>query len=151
MVSCDTPEKGHYAGNPPVSQPKLETCRQRLQNGFYGMLPQELREYLILRLTNDAAEHHINAGLRASQVFDTILTNRLTRPDGSQRRVATVPTGELIDSYGRLLAYIAPWFSGPPSDLLPPRDHPDRRTINLDMIENGWAAFFPIRSIYRSL
>ena len=100
MVSCDTPEKGQYAGNPPVSQPKLNTCRQRLQNGFYGMLPQALRAYLISKLSNDAAERHISAGHRASQEFDTVLTNRLTRPDGSLRSVATIPTGELIDTYG---------------------------------------------------
>ena len=29
---------------------------------------------------------------------------RLTRPDGGRRRVAVIPTGELIDRYGRLLA-----------------------------------------------
>jgi endonuclease YncB( thermonuclease family) len=144
MVSCDTPEKGVYAGNPPTSQPKLDNCLQRLQNGFYHGLPQELRQYLISRLTNDAAERHINAGNRASQEFDSLLNRRLTRPDGSQRPVATIPTGDIIDTYGRLLAYIAPWFSGSQTDPLPPPNHPDRRTFNLDMIENGWAAFFPI-------
>lgn len=144
MVSCDTPEKGQYAGNPPVSQPKLDTCRQRLLDGFYDTIPQELREYLISKLANDAADRHINAGIRASQEFDKVLANRLTRPDGNMRSVAIIPTGEIIDSYGRLLAYIAPWFSGSQSDPLPPINHPDRRTINLDMIENGWAAFFPI-------
>jgi len=39
---------------------------------------------------------------------------------------------------------MAPWFSGSASDPVPPRDSPARRTFNLDMIENGWAAFFPI-------
>jgi endonuclease YncB( thermonuclease family) len=144
MVSCDTPEKALYAGHPPVSQPKLDTCRQRLQTGFYDALPQDLRDYLIARLTPDAAERHIQAGQRASQVFDDLLSRRLTRPDGRQRPVATIPTGELIDTYGRLLAYIAPWFAGSAADPLPPRDHPDRQTLNLDMIEQGWAAFFPI-------
>lgn len=144
MVSCDTPEKAIYAGGPNVSQPKLDDCRQKLQNGFYDELPPSLRSYLISKLSNDAAERHISASSRASQEFDTILTNRLTRPDGGLRSVATIPTGEFIDDYGRLLAYIAPWFSGSQTDPLPPRDHPDRRTINLDMIENGWAAFFPI-------
>lgn len=144
MVSCDTPEKGQYAGNPPISQPKLDTCRQRLQNGYYDAIPQELRDYLCRKLTSDAAEKHVQAGNKASQEFDKILSTRLTRPDGGIRGVATIPTGQLIDTYGRLLAYIAPWFSGSESDPLPPRDHPDRRTFNLDMIENGWAVFFPI-------
>lgn len=59
--------------------------------------------------------------------------------------MATIPTGELIDRYGRLLAYIAPWYGGSRSnDPLPPKGDPRRDTFNLNMIENGWAAFFPI-------
>ena len=33
MVSCDTPEKAGYAGKPNKSQPKLDKCKQRLENG----------------------------------------------------------------------------------------------------------------------
>lgn len=144
MVSCDTPEKSQYAGKPLVSQPKLDTCRQRLENGFYDSLPAALRVYLIAKLTHDAAERHIAAGEVASQEFDKLLATRLTRADGAQRPAAIIPTGELIDFYGRLLAYLAPWFSGSQSDPLPTPDHPDRQTLNLSMVENGWAAFFPI-------
>ena len=59
-----------------------------------------------------------------------------------------IPTGEFIDRYGRLLAYLAPWFAGPPGDPLPPKDAPERRTFNLDMVASGWGAMFVI---YRSL
>lgn len=144
MVSCDTPEKASYAGKSGVSQPKLDRCRERLENGFYNEIPDGFKQYLITKLTSDAAERHIHAANRAAQFFDEILETRLTDSNGKLRRIAIIPTGQLIDSYGRLLAYIAPWFSGSLDDLLPPRDHPDRRTINLDMIESGWAAFFPI-------
>ena len=144
MVSCDTPEKAHYAGRPEVSQVKLNTCRERLTNGFYNEIPADLRHYLITRLTADAAERHVEAGNRATQVFDDLLQHRLTRPDGTMRRIASIPTGQLIDSHGRLLAYIVPWFSGSQNDPVPERNSTDRRTINLDMIENGWASFFPI-------
>jgi endonuclease YncB( thermonuclease family) len=144
MVSCDTPEKSHYAGKPEISQPKLDKCKQRLENGFYDTLPQELRNYLIERLTNDAADKHISAGMDATTVFEGLLEQRLTKPSGSKRKTAVIPTGEIIDVYGRLLAYIAPWFEGGTSDPLPPIGDPKRRTFNLDMIENGWAAFFPI-------
>ena len=78
-----------------------------------------------------------NAGIRASQEFQALLDRRLTRPDGGRRKVASVPTGELIDRHGRLLAYLAPWFSGSASGPLPPRDDPQRRTFNLDMVEAG--------------
>ena len=144
MVSCDTPEKAPYAGKPEVSQPKLDTCKQRLQSGFYNTIPQDLRAYLIERLTNDAAEKHISAGNDATAIFTDLLEQRLTKPSGSKRRTAVIPTGQIIDTYGRLLAYISPWFAGGASDPVPPMDDPRRRTFNLDMIENGWAAFFPI-------
>ncbi len=104
MVSCDTPEKAQYAGRPEISQPKLSVCRERLNNGFYADIPEELRSYLSARLTDDAAERHIQAGERASHEFDAVLARRLTKPNGKTRRVATIPTGQLIDSYGRLLA-----------------------------------------------
>lgn len=144
LVSCDTAEKAQYAGAPATAQPRLDTCRLRLQDGFYAALPEELRRYLIERLTADAAERHIAAAVGASARFDAILAERLTRPDGGQRRVGVMPSGEMIDSYGRLLAYLAPWFNGPPNDPLPPRTSPERRTFNLQMIADGWAAFFPI-------
>ena len=106
--------------NPTTSVGPLPTPpRRHLQN-----LPETLRTYLVERLTQDAAERHINAGIRASHEFQALLDRRLTRPDGGRRKVAAVPTGELIDRYGRLLAYLAPWFSGSASDPLPPRDDP---------------------------
>lgn len=144
MVSCDTPEKAQYAGAPASAQPKLDRCRARLEDGFYDALPLELRNYLIGKLDPDAAERHIGAAVDASAHFDGIIATRLSRPDGRQRKVAVLPSGEIIDSYGRMLAYLAPWFDGPPGDPLPPVGAPERNTFNLDMIADGWAAFFPI-------
>jgi len=144
LVSCDTPEKAQYAGRPETAQPKLDLCRQRLEGDFYDELPAELRTYLIGKLTGDAAERHILAAVDASAHFDAILDRRLTRPDGRQRRTAVLPTGEIIDTYGRMLAYVAPWFDNTDADPLPLPTSPERRTFNLDMIADGWAAFFPI-------
>lgn len=142
MVSCDTPEKADYAGRAEIAQPKLDLCRDRLRDGYYAALPPGLRRHLLYRLDADAAaSRHIAAGERASAVFEALLADRLTRPDGTRRPLAIMPTGEMIDSYGRLLAYFAPYFGG---RELPPRGDPRRRTFNLDMIANGWAAFFPI-------
>ncbi len=144
MVSCDTPEKAPYAGGPTIAQPKLDLCRQRLENGFYNALPVAVRDYLIAKLTSDAADRHILAAVDASAHFEDLTDRRLTRPNGQRRRVAVLPSGEIIDTYGRMLAYIAPWFNGPPSDPLPPVGSPERHTFNLNMIADGWAAFFPI-------
>ena len=145
LVSFDTPEKAAYAGNSSRIQPKLNACRDRLANGFYDALPRELRDYFLDKLAvADAARRHIEAGDQASAEFDRMLAARLTLPSGELRKVAVIPTGEVVDAFGRLLAYVAPWFAGPPHDPLPPRDDPRRRTLNLDMIANGWAAFFPV-------
>jgi endonuclease YncB( thermonuclease family) len=144
MVSVDTPEKPGYAGLPPTAQATLDRCRTRLEDGTYHALPQGLRDYLLGRLTADAAERHIGAGLQATAEFERLQLLRLTRADGQRRKVAVIPTGELIDRYGRLLAYLAPWFTGSQADPLPPRDDPARRTFNLDMVASGWGALFVI-------
>lgn len=111
QLSCDTPEKSGYAGGPVAAQRQLEICRQRL------------------------------AGERAGAVFETLMERRLVREDGSRRARAIVPAGQLIDRYGRLLAYFAPSFR---ADELPPKRDPRRRTSNLEMVASGWAASFPI-------
>ena len=144
MVSIDTPEKAGYAGNPLISQPKLDICKSRLENGFYDDIPSKLRGYFIQKLTDNAAEKHVSAGYDATIQFEKALDSRLIRNNGSRRNLATIPAGEFIDPFGRLLAYIAPWFSGSNSDPLPPKNDPQRRTFNLEMVENGWAAIFPI-------
>jgi endonuclease YncB( thermonuclease family) len=142
MLSCDTPEKSGYAGPPVAAQRRLEICRQRLAGDFYATaLPKGLRRYLLARLGPDAAERHITAGERASAVFEALLERRLTRDDGQRRSLAIVPAGQLIDHYGRLLAYFAPYFG---RDELPPKGDPRRRTFNLEMVSSGWAACFPI-------
>ncbi len=144
MVSCDTPEKAGYAGLPEVSQPKLDKCRDRLDSGYYKALPLPLRDYLVSKLTPDAAQQQQQAAQQASNTFDSMLEDRLTRPDGSRRSLAVIPTGEVVDSYGRLLAYLSPWYDGRRTDPVPAKNDPARRTFNLEMIDSGWAAFFPI-------
>lgn len=141
MVSCDTPEKEGYAGKPPKSQPKLDICRERLQNGFYNDISIGLRKYLIKKLDGNAAKNHINSGNDASKEFEKIRNARLQKPDGSFFPVAVIPSGEVIDTYGRMLAYITRFFE---KKDLPPKDDPSRNTFNLEMVANGWAAFFPV-------
>jgi endonuclease YncB( thermonuclease family) len=143
MVSCDTPEKSGYAGGPEICQSLLNKLADRLKNDFYN-IDVNLKKYLLNKLDETAAERHINAGLQATMEFERLQEERLTKSSGKRRKIAVIPTGEVIDSYGRMLAYIAPWFSGEKADPIPPKDSPERRTFNLDMIENGWAAFFPI-------
>ncbi|GAA3821583.1 hypothetical protein GCM10022226_47340 [Sphaerisporangium flaviroseum] len=44
-----------------------------------------------------------------------MVATRLARPDSSQRKLAMIATGELVENNGRLLAYAAPWFAGTPA------------------------------------
>ncbi|WP_436763154.1 hypothetical protein [Streptosporangium sp. V21-05] len=143
MVSIDTPESS-YGGNPATAQATLERTKARLLDGTYDALPQELRDYLISRITPDAAARHLAAGKAAAAAHQAMVTARLTRPDGSQRKLAVIATGELIEGNGRLLAYTGAWFTGSAGDPLPPRTDPRRRTFNLDMVASGWAATFLI-------
>lgn len=143
MVSIDTPES-EFGGNPPTAQATLERAKTRLQDGTYNALPEDLREYLIARITPDAAQRHLSAGKLAAEAHKSMVNTRLNRRDCSQRKLAVIATGELVERNGRLLAYTAPWFAGTAPDPLPPRDHTDRRTFNLDMVALGWAATFII-------
>ncbi len=65
---------------------------------------------------------------------------RLGLASGKELKLAIILTGELVDTYGRMLAYLAPWHKKP----LPQEGSPKRATFNLNMIEGGWGSFFPI-------
>ena len=54
-VSLGTLANQPCAVLPPTAQAKLDRCRQRFQDGTYAALPAGLREYLVDRLTADAA------------------------------------------------------------------------------------------------
>jgi hypothetical protein len=69
----------------------LDRCRRRLQHGTYQDLPEALRTYLVERLTQDAAERHIHAGIRASQQFQALLDRRLTPLTGFAARSPPSP------------------------------------------------------------
>jgi hypothetical protein len=66
-----------------------------------------LRDYLSNKITSDAAKRHIDAAMYATEVFERMLSERLTLPDGNKRKIAVMPTGDLIDIYGRMLAYVS--------------------------------------------
>ncbi len=90
LVSCDSPEKTGYAGKPEVSQTKLDKCKERLDNGFYNEIPQGLREYLSNKITKDTAKRHIDAGMDAIEIFERMLSDRLTLPNGDLQKKENV-------------------------------------------------------------
>jgi endonuclease YncB( thermonuclease family) len=140
MVSCDTPEKEKPFGKAATAQPKLNKAKLHLQSGVFPLLPKGLIKYLTDRITKDAASRHINAGKDASDHFEKVKDKALNKPNGKRRKVGVLPSGEVIDRNGRMLAYVMTYFEKP----LPPKNDPSRRTYNLIMVEDGWAVFFPI-------
>ena len=138
MSNIDTPEKAGYAGGPLKAQAKLDRALRRLRDGSFPRVPQAVVNYFAARVLPNAAADHIAAGNQATQVLRDFLERRLVRTGGKRRSVAVFPQGSVLDSYGRLLAYIAPWYTK--EEL---NDGADRTTFNINMIETGWAAFFP--------
>jgi len=138
MANIDTPEKADYAGFPDKSQPKIDRGLQRLQTNQYEMAPDGLIDYFTAQVNSDSAAQHIEGGNRATHALQTLHDERLLREDLSFRQLGVFPQGEAIDFFGRILAYTAPWYSK--KEL---QTNPDRTTFNLNLLEQGWAAFFP--------
>jgi hypothetical protein len=130
MLSCDTPEKEGFAGRAETVQPHLDRCAERLRGDFYAAIPGPMLEYVLERLDGEAAVRHLRAGRGASCRFEILLAERLTLPDGAKRRVAVMPGGDLIDTYGRWLAYFAPYYRNTAADPLPEIGDPRRHTLN---------------------
>lgn len=110
------------AGIAPVSRGLAEHLRPKLATGKAGTLQFE-------------------QGTRASAFSKENIARRLTRPDGSQRRMFLRVADSPFDANHRLLAYVAPDFSAAERRTLP---RAERSTFNLDLVTAGWAAPFVI-------
>jgi endonuclease YncB( thermonuclease family) len=89
----------------------------------------------------DPFEVHIAQGKQALQAFEVLTQTRLKRPSGTNRSMFVRIADQPFDSYGRLLAYVAPEYSATERQELSRRD---RATFNFDMVSAGWAATFVI-------
>lgn len=142
MLSIDTPEV-HYPGNqkPSRQDENLAQLAEWIQAGqtpISSGLAQNLRPKLA---TGTAGTLQEEQGETATDKFEEMLAEKLTRPNGSKRRVYLRSADEPFDQYGRLLAYMAPSYS---AQELASMSYRDRATFNLMMIDSGWAASFPI-------
>jgi endonuclease YncB( thermonuclease family) len=142
MLSIDTPEV-HYPGN---QKPANQDANLAELAGWIdaGKAPinDDLAGYLKPRLvTGKAGTLQGEQGVAATQKFEELLAEKLTRPNGSKRRVYLHSSDESFDQYGRLLAYMSPYYS---AKELAAMSYKDRPTFNTMMVESGWAAPFPI-------
>ncbi|HEB75144.1 MAG TPA: nuclease [Nitrospirae bacterium] len=142
MLSIDTPEV-HYPGNqnPSMHDERLAELAGWLQAGRAPAGP-ELSAYLYPRLvTGTAGTLQKEQGVQATAEFQRLLDLKLKKANGRKRRIFLRAADEYFDGYGRLLAYVAPYYS---RDELAVMSERDRATFNLLMVESGWAASFPI-------
>lgn len=143
MLSIDTPEV-HYPGNAKPSKQDenlaqlakwLKQGKAPIQSGLSGYLYPKL-------VTGKAGRLHEEQGTRATEVFESLIEDKLSRPNSNRKRQVFLRVADQpFDQYGRLLAYMAPNYSAKERAEMSRRE---RATFNLLMVESGWAASFPI-------
>jgi endonuclease YncB( thermonuclease family) len=142
LLSIDTPEV-HYPGN---SDPA------RLDDNFAelaawiaaGQAPLDdgLAAHLTPRLSaGNVGRRQKEQGKAATQALQQLIDAKLSKPNGGKRQVYLHSGDETFDQYGRLLAYMAPYYD---SDERATLSEKERATFNLLMVDAGWAATFPI-------
>lgn len=142
MLSIDTPEV-HYPGNqhPSKHDAKLKQLADWIKAGE-APINKGLGNYLYPRLaTGKAGTLQEKQGDKATKKFKELIEKKLKRPGGTRRRVFLKAADEHFDQYGRLLAYMAPYYR---ADELASLSFKDRATFNLLMVVSGWAASFAI-------
>jgi endonuclease YncB( thermonuclease family) len=142
MLSIDTPEV-HYPGTqkPSRQDANLKQLAEWIQT---GKAPSQdgLAQYLHPKLvTGQAGTLQETQGAQATAQFNKLISEKLTRSDGSKRRVFLRTADQPFDQNGRLLAYVAPSYS---STEIQKMTRKERATFNLLMVDSGWAASFPI-------
>jgi endonuclease YncB( thermonuclease family) len=144
MLSIDTPEV-HYPGNqkPSKQDEKLAQLADWIQAGKTPV-SSGLAQHLYPKLaTGTAGTLQESQGESATVKFKELVAEKLKRPGRTKRSVFLRAADQHFDSYGRLLAYMAPSFS---TTELTSMTRMERATFNLLMVESGWAATFAIYS-----
>lgn len=142
MLSIDTPETSYPGvGAPSNADASLAQLGEWIQRG-HAPVNARLAAHLHPRLaTGIAGTLQGKQGQAAKDHFRELLDGRLTRTNRRKRNVFLYAADEHFDSFGRLLAYMAPHYS---KSELPTVTADKRKTFNLLMIESGWAAPFII-------
>lgn len=141
MLSVDTPETGVTKTGSGLSATDMRTLMGQLADWLEsGESPVDARlvQHLLPRIRrSDMAETHWQQGAAAEAAHSAIVTERLATPGGGQRDLFVRVADERFERHGRLLAYIAPSYTGEELRTLPWRQ---TVTFNYDFIATGWAA-----------
>ncbi len=144
MLSIDTPETSTMQLKRAEMAGHFVALADWIESGS-SPVQEPLRSHLLPRLrradAQDPFEVHMAQGKQATQAFEALTTARLKRASGTYRPMFVRIADQPFDSYGRLLAYVAPQYSAAELQTLSRRD---RATFNLEMVSGGWAATFVI-------
>lgn len=141
MLSIDTPEvTARSAERAATIDSNFKDLADWIRAGV-APVTERFGEYILPKLeSGKAGTLQFTQGKSASAFHKEIVEQRLTRPNSSQKRKLFLRAAELpFDSFGRLLAYVAPSYSQKERQSMTRRE---RATFNLDLIESGWAAPF---------
>ena len=140
MLSIDTPEvtAKSEAGAEKVDL-KFKQLAEWIGKG-QAPISDEFATYIMPKLKDtDAGTLQFTQGKMASAHHKDIVTERLTKPNGSKRNLFVRSPEKPFDNFGRLLAYVAPSYSAKEREGM---TRMERATFNLNMLESGWAAPF---------
>jgi len=141
MLSIDTPET-HYPGTmkPSAHDAGLEQLGRDIRAGEYPKLPSRLARHLAHRLDATAGTRQLTQGLRSTVEYQRMLTKRMATLSGRGiRRLFARSSDQIFEGRGRLLAYVSPMYA---TDEIAGMTLYARRTFNLQLVEEGWAAPF---------
>ena len=133
LLGIDAPELHFPLGSSPESQDPVFAKLPKVK--VYKNLPQALRDYLAPRLEG-AGTRQKKWGLQAKAAFEAFVKDGLAIPGKTAKRELFMACGaEVLDRYGRILAYIGPCVPKAERGGAPPPS-----TFNLLMLQGGWAA-----------
>jgi len=141
MLGMDAPEL-HFSGATESNPGKYDSDLENVLSGAGQNLDAGLQSYLAPKLQNGPSTRHILSGKESFGHFEKIVEERLKRISASSgnvltpRRLFTKVSEQIFDSYGRMLAYLAPSYTKQERDAIPAIDRP---TFNLQMIQDGHA------------
>jgi endonuclease YncB( thermonuclease family) len=141
MLSIDTPEKKPTGRirNKDELQDMFGEVADWMETGD-SPVNQPLATHLLPRLRRpDSVAAHLEQGAEATLAHEGLIDTRLRRATGSVRPLFVRVADQRFDSYGRLLAYVAPSYTANERRSM---SRKERATFNFLMIENGWAAPF---------
>jgi endonuclease YncB( thermonuclease family) len=140
MLSVDTPE---VTARSAAGATRVDAAFAELAGWIeQGIAPVSRRwgDHIVPRLRDgEAGTRQFTQGQAASAWYKARKDARLTKTNGTKRKLFVRTADDPFDNFGRLLAYVAPSYS---SAELRQMTRAERATFNLDLIASGWAAPF---------